>query len=305
VTGTDIQSTSRPPVPPRAVGFDAVRDLLDVLDLVPAPDGEDTFLGGSQPQPWGRVFGGQLLAQCLVAASRTVPADRPVHSLHAYFIRGGELTEPLTFEVERLRDGRSFATRRVQVVQRGRPIMSMISSFQEPEDGLGHQDDMPDVPPPEEVPRLAERFAGQRHPGADYWTRPRPVDLRHVEGPVFLDAGPGRLARQAVWMRVDGELPEDPGLHAAALAYASDYTLLEPVLRRHGVPWVEPGLRVVSLDHAMWWHRPARADEWLLFVQDSPAAGGSRGLCRGRFHRQDGTLVCSVVQEGLFRLPRR
>ncbi|NLT54036.1 MAG: acyl-CoA thioesterase II [Actinomycetales bacterium] len=278
--------------------------LLAVLDLVPGPDGEDVFLGRTQPQPWGRIFGGQLLAQALVAAARTVPGDRPVHAMHACFLRPGNDREPVSYGVERLRDGRSFSAREVRARQAGRTVLSALASFQVPGPGPEHQPDMPDVPGPESLPTLAERFAGLSHPGADYWTRHRPVDLRHVEGPVFLDAGAERTPRQAVWMRAVGRLPDDPGTHAAALALASDYTVLEPVLRRHGVPWVRPGLRVASLDHALWWHGTARADEWLLFVQESPAAGNARGLGTGRFFTRDGALVCTVAQEGMFRVPR-
>ncbi len=286
----------------------ALAGLLSVLDLQPLPageqerPGEDTFVGQSQPQPWGRVFGGQVLAQSLAAAQRTVEAQRPVHSMHGYFLRAGDSGEPITFTVERLRDGRSFSARRVHALQFGRPILSMIASFQAPAGGLDHQLPMPDVPAPESLPSIGERYAGLATDEARYWMRQRPMDLRHVEEPVYLGPAAERTTQQAVWMRAVGPLPDDPALHAAVLAYASDYSLLEPVLRAHGRAWSEPGLKAASLDHAMWWHRPARADQWLLYVHDSPSAQGARGLGLGRIYTRDGVLACSVAQEGMVRV---
>ncbi len=285
---------------------DALEGLLAVLDLTPADD-PDTFVGQSQPQPWGRVFGGQVLAQSLAAAQRTIDGpdvgDRPVHSMHGYFLRAGDSNEPITFAVERLRDGRSFSARRVHALQFGRPILSMIASFQAPSTGLEHQLAMPDVPAPEDLPSIGERYAHLESTAAKYWMRQRPMDLRHVDEPIYLSGAADRSTHQAVWMRAVGRLPDDPALHAAVLAYASDYTLLEPILRAHGRGWSERGLKAASLDHAMWWHRPARADEWLLYVQDSPSAQGARGLGIGRIHRRDGALVASVAQEGMLRVP--
>jgi acyl-CoA thioesterase II len=282
---------------------DALAGLLRVLDLAPHPDGEpDTFVGESQPQPWGRVFGGQVLAQSLAAAQRTV-AGRPVHSMHGYFLRAGDSSEPITFAVERLRDGRSFSARRVHALQFGRPILSMIASFQSAADGLDHQMPMPDVPSPEFLPTIGEHYADVDTSDARYWTRQRPMDLRHVQPPIYLEPDPQQRIHQAVWMRAVGKLPDDPALHAAVLAYASDYSLLEPVLRGHGRTWSERGLKAASLDHAMWWHRRGRADEWLLYVQDSPSAQGARGLGIGRIYSRDGVLVASVAQEGMLRVP--
>lgn len=305
-----VADTDTTPVPdPATLGPDgpdleALTGLLAVLDLRPDPDGEpDTFVGQSQPQPWGRVYGGQVLGQALVAAQRTVDADRPVHSLHGYFLRAGDSNEPITFAVERLRDGRSFSARRTHALQSGRPILSMIASFQSPSEGLDHQVDMPEVPDPGSLPTLVERYAGYDSPAARYWARHRPVDLRHVEPPVFLDPAEDHRDRQSVWMRAVGALPDDPQLHAAVLVYASDYTLLEPVLRRHGRTYSEPGMRMASLDHAMWWHRPVRADEWLLYTQESPSASGARGLGLGRIYGRNGRLACTVAQEGMIRLP--
>jgi acyl-CoA thioesterase II len=287
----------------RLSGRDALGALLEVLDLTPRPqDGEDVFVGQSQPQPAGRVFGGQVLAQSLVAAQRTVATERGVHSLHGYFLRAGDSSEPITFAVERLRDGRSFSARRVHALQFGRPILSMIASFQTAADGLDHQQPMPDVPDPEALPSIGDRYAGQAGTLARYWMRHRPIELRHVEQPLYLEpAEPA--SRQSVWMRTPGALPDDPALHAAVLAYASDLALLEPVLRAHGRTWSEPGIKVASLDHAMWWHRPARADQWLLYTQESTSASGARGLGLGRIYTRDGALAASVAQEGMIRVP--
>ena len=286
---------------------DPLAELLAVLDLEARgvdDRGQDLFLGQSQPQPWGRVYGGQVLGQTLVAAGRTVDDDRHVHSMHAYFLRPGDSLEPITFAVERLRDGRSFTARRVHALQHGKPILSMIASFQEDNPGLDHQDSMPDgVPDPESLPTAGDLLGHLDHPAAQYWARQRPMDLRHVQRPLYVEAGTERVARQAVWMRSHGQLPDDELLHRAVLGYASDYTLLESVLRHHGLAWATPGLRVASLDHAMWWHRPVRADEWLLYVQASPSASGARGLGIGRIFSRNGRLVASVAQEGMVRVP--
>jgi len=290
---------------PGQAGPAAPGGLLDVLDLSPDPGGDpDRFLGYTPPSPLPRVFGGQVLGQALMAATRTVGTPRPVHSLHGYFLRPGDPNRPITFAVERLRDGRSFSARRTHALQSGQPILSVIASFQQPAIGVDHQLEMPVVPEPEALPGLAEILAESDHPMAQRWRVQRHVDLRHVEGPLFLRAGPERVAHQAVWLRCLSPLPDDPAVHAAALAYASDFSVLEPVLRRHGLSWSTPGMKVASLDHAMWWHRPARADEWLLYVQHSPSASGARGLSFGAIFTRDGTLACSVAQEGMFRLPQ-
>jgi acyl-CoA thioesterase-2 len=308
VSDTDTQPVPEPLAPApgdEAYADDPLGGLLAVLDLQPRRgDGEDVFSGHSHLQPWGRVFGGQVLAQSLVAATRTVDADRPVHSLHGYFLRAGDGSEPITFAVERLRDGRSFSARRVHALQFGRPILSMIASFQRPDSGIDHAAPMPDVPPPDSLRSLIDYYADVDTAPARYWQRKRPMDLRPVQQPIHVYPAE-RATSQALWMRAVGTLPDDPGLHAAILAYASDYNVLEPALRAHGLTWSEPGLRVASLDHVMWWHRPARADEWLLYVQESPSASGSRGLGIGRVHRADGTLVASVGQEGMIRVPGR
>jgi acyl-CoA thioesterase-2 len=292
----------------RTADADPLGDLLAVLDLEGCgvdDRGQDLFVGQSQRQPWGRVYGGQVLGQTLVAAGRTVEEGRHVHSMHGYFLRPGDSDAPIQFAVERLRDGRSFTARRVHALQHGKPILSMIASFQDDDPGLEHQDPMPDgVPDPESLPSAVDILGDVDHPAAQYWARERPMDLRHVESPLYLEPGTERVARQAVWMRTRGDLPDDELLHRAVLGYASDYTLLESVLRHHGLAWATPGLRVASLDHAMWWHRPARADEWLLYVQASPSASGARGLGIGRIFSRDGRLVVSVAQEGMVRAPR-
>lgn len=303
---------------------DPLAELLDVLDLqtlgdarisVEGVEGDEesdlgdsaatVFVGKSQKQPHGRVFGGQVLAQSVVAAGRTVGGDgppRPIHSLHGYFVRPGDDRHPIRFAVEKISDGRSFSTRRVQAIQYGVPILSMIASFQVAADGLDHQDSMAAAPDPETLPTMAARLAAVDHPMAREFSRPRAIDLRHVEGDIFVRPGTQPAASQSVWLRTVGAIPDDPLLHAAVLAYASDYSLLEPVIRRHGLSWSDRRLRPASLDHAMWFHREARADEWVLYTQQSPSAQGGRGLAIGRMFAADGRLVASVAQEGMVRL---
>ncbi len=304
-----------------------IEDLIDVLTLkdvgtahiavtdVAGRDAAESigatsarvFEGRSQKMPHGRVFGGQVLAQCVMAAGTTVrevdgDGPRPIHSLHGYFMRPGDDTLPIRFAVEEMRDGRSFSTRRVHAVQKGAPIMSMTCSFQERAGGLEHQDPMPQVPGPDGLTSLAEAFRGVDHPGARHLAEARPIELRPVESNMFLDAGPEQVATNHVWMRAIGRLPDDPLLHAAVLAYSSDYSLLEPVLRRHGLVWTDRRLRVASLDHSMWFHRDARADDWLLYAQTSPSAISGRGLSIGQIYAQDGALVATTAQEGMVRL---
>jgi acyl-CoA thioesterase-2 len=285
---------------------DPLESFLAALDLTDthARTSEEIFIGQSQWSALGRVFGGQVLAQSLVAAQRTIGEDRFVHSLHGYFLRPGDITLPITFSVERIHDGRSFSTRRTQAYQSGLPILSMIASFQTLDGGLEHQVDMPtDLPQPEDLPSAAEALNGVDSPIAKQWAIGRPFDMRHIPSPVFLSVDGPRVAHQAIWLRSLGRLPDDPNLHRAALAYASDYSILEPVFRRHGVAWATPGLRVASLDHAMWFHRFGRVDEWMLYVQESPNATGGRGLSLGRIFSRDGVLLASIAQEGMVRVP--
>jgi len=286
---------------------DPLTSLLTALDLTDtqARTEEDIFIGPSQWMPHGRVFGGQVLAQSLVAAQRTLKAGRIVHSMHGYFLRPGDVELPITFSVDRIHDGRSFSTRRTQAYQDGLPILSMIASFQDGEEGLEHQASMPEgIPDPESLPSAAEALGDLEHPVAKYWATQRPFDMRHVEKPVFLSVDGPRVAHQAVWLKAVGPLPDDPDLHRAALAYVSDYSILESIFRRHGLAWSTPGLKVASLDHAMWFHRFGRVDEWFLYLQESPTATGGRGLSQGRIFSRDGVLLASVAQEGMVRVKR-
>jgi len=287
---------------------DPLVDLLSALDLTDtnARTNEDIFIGESQWSALGRVFGGQVLAQSVVAAQRTIAEDRFIHSLHGYFLRPGNTELPITFSVDRIHDGRSFSTRRVQAYQSGLPILSMIASFQDVDDGLEHQVEMPtELPQPEDLPTAAEVLALVEHPIAKQWAMGRPFDMRHVPSPVFLAVDGPHVAHQAVWLKATGRLPDDPNLHRAALAYASDYSILEPIFRRHGVSWSTPGLKAASLDHAMWFHRFGRVDEWMLYAQESPNATGGRGFSLGRIFSRSGVLLASVAQEGMVRVPRR
>ncbi|MEO6825857.1 MAG: acyl-CoA thioesterase II [Microbacteriaceae bacterium] len=284
--------------------LDALLSALDLTDTG-ARTNEDIFTGPSQWMPHGRVFGGQVLAQSLVAAMRTTPDDRNIHSMHGYFLRPGDVNLPITFAVDRVHDGRSFSTRRTQAYQDGLPILSMIASFQDEDEGLDHQTDMPaDLPGPESLPDDSATLAELDHPVARYWARDRPFDMKHIPSPVYLSVEGEHVAHQAVWIKTADELPDDQNLHRAALAYASDYSILESVFRRHGIAWSTPGLKAASLDHAMWWHRFGRVDRWLLYVQESPSAVGGRGLSLGRIYSRDGVLLASVAQEGMIRVPR-
>jgi acyl-CoA thioesterase-2 len=282
----------------------ALDDLLDLLDLEQIE--VNIFRGRSPDEHRQRVFGGQVAGQALVAAGRTVPADRPVHSLHAYFIRPGDPTVPLVYMVDRVRDGRSFTTRRVSCIQHGKTIFTLSASFHHDEPGPQHAMAMPEVPPPDAIPPNAERLEqilGPLDPRFERMVRRNPIDIR-VPGPLTMEAqrDPAlRTASNNVWLRVDGDLPDDPLLHVCLMTYASDMSLLDSVLLAHGLSWVDGRTIGASLDHAMWFHRPFRADRWLLYAQESPVAHGARGLARGEVFTADGDLVVSVVQEGLIR----
>lgn len=266
---------------------------------------EHIFTGPSEWMPGGRVFGGQVLAQSLVAAQRTILDDRFVHSMHGYFLRPGDVSMPITFSVDSIHDGRSFSTRRTQAYQNGEPILSMIASFQEEDQGVEHQAAMPThLPDPENLPSAAHVLGDTDHPVASFWATQRAFDIRHVTTPIYFSVEGERVPHQAVWLKAIGKLPDDPALHRAALAYASDYSILEPVMRAHGIAWGTPGLKAASLDHAMWWHRSGRVDEWMLYVQESPNARGGRGLSFGRIYSRSGELLASVAQEGMVRVPR-
>jgi acyl-CoA thioesterase-2 len=280
----------------------AVASGMAALDL--RQSGPTSFEGDSLPMPGGRVFGGQVLGQALIAAGRTVEAARHVHSLHGYFLRAGDASRPIRFEVEVLRDGGSFSARRTHAFQDDKPILSMIASFQEVQDGPEHQVVMPEVPPPDAVPSgldVLAPYAG--HPVADFWIQQAPFDVRHVEGSLFLGPDSTPRAYQSAWLRVRTPIEADELTQRALLAFGCDQVMLEPLLRRHGASWATRDMAFASLDHAMWWHRPARADEWLLFVQDAPTAQGGRGLTGTWIFSEDGRLVASASQEGMFRLP--
>ncbi|MCU1444767.1 acyl-CoA thioesterase II [Cryobacterium sp.] len=281
--------------------------LLAALDLTDteARTSEDIFTGPSQWMPQGRVFGGQVLAQSLVAAMRTVPDERNVHSMHGYFLRPGDVNHPITFSVDRIHDGRSFSTRRTQAYQNGVPILSMIASFQDEDEGLEHHLEMPaDLPDPESLPRTSDTLGHIDHDFARHWANDRPFDMRHVPSSIYLSVDGEHTSKQMIWMKTFEPIPDDPDLHRAALAYVSDYSIMEPVLRRHGLAWATPGLKVASLDHAMWWHRFGRVDEWMLYVQDSPSAQGGRGLSTGSIYSREGLLLATVAQEGMVRIPK-
>ncbi|MER7973122.1 acyl-CoA thioesterase II [Streptomyces sp. NPDC096080] len=287
---------------------EALQDLLDLLDLEQIE--EDIFRGRSRSAVVPRVFGGQVAAQALVAAGRTVPADRHAHSLHAYFLRPGDPGAPIVYTVERIRDGRSFTTRRAVGVQHGRPIFALSASFQTYEDGLDHQAPMPPAPDPATLPTSRERLRGYDHLPPDvvekFLEAREAVDLRYVEEPPYGLFGAPRPPHSPVWFRTNGKLEQDdPLLHVVLATYVSDMTLLDSVLLAHGRGgWAVGDVVGASLDHAMWFHRPFRADEWLLYDQESPSAYGGRGLGQARMYTQDGRLAVSVVQEGVVRVPR-
>ncbi len=279
-----------------------LKNLVDLLALERID--RDLFRGASQDLGWGAIFGGQVFGQALSAAAQTVTADRVVHSAHGYFIRAGELQKPIIYQVDRLRDGKSFSTRRVVALQEGEAIFSLATSFQIDEPGLEHQDPMPEVPGPESLrsePEVTLAFADD----LPDWVRARiatprpveirPVDLRNPFAPI------AQAPSRRLWYRVVDRLPDDPALHRYLLAYASDFSFISTALDPHGVSYMTSGMQVASIDHAVWFHRPFRVDEWLLYDIESPSAAGARGIVRGRFFDRSGRLVASTVQEGLMR----
>jgi acyl-CoA thioesterase-2 len=282
-----------------AVPQDLVDDLVALLDLETIE--VNIFRGISPDVKQQRVFGGQVAGQALIATARTVASGLSVHSLHAYFLRPGDPSVPILYDVDRIRDGRSFTTRRVVAIQHGEAIFNLAASFHKHEPGMEHQFPMPDdVPPPESLPDFKTRWEPYRERLGDWYERPRPIDTRHVdwEPPDRVRPLPGQ---QRVWLRADGTLPDDPIVHTCVVTYASDMTLVDTILLPHGGEYHPDRIMLASLDHAMWFHRPFRADEWLLYVQDTPSASNARGLARGLMYTQDGRLVASVVQEGLIR----
>ena len=284
---------------------DALDDLLDLLDLEQIE--LNIFRGRSPDERVQRVFGGQVAGQALVAAGRTVPADRPVHSLHAYFIRPGDPSVPIVYTVDRVRDGRSFTTRRVTAIQHGKPIFTLSASFHHPETGYEHTTPMPAVRRPEELRSNAERLAEALGAALPAHLRASPIELRSA-GPLSIELARDPSLRAAddhsnlIWLRVTEELPDDPLLHVVLMTYVSDLTLLDTALLEHGTTLYDGRNSGASLDHAMWFHRSFRADRWLLYAQESPIASGGRVFARGEVFTADGDLVVSVVQEGLIRI---
>ena len=278
-------------------------DLVSLLSLERIE--ENIFRGQSQDLGWGTVFGGQVLGQALSAAARTVPPDRPAHSLHAYFLRPGDDSKPIVYDVDRIRDGSSFTTRTVKAIQNGKPILNVSTSFQVDEPGFEHADTMPAAPPPESLPTEQERVRAyaDKLPAAlrERATAPRPFEMRTTDPDTDPFQPVGRAGRRQLWVRAVDKLPDDPALHRYLLAYVSDFTFVTTALLPHGVSWLTAGMQVASIDHAMWFHRPFRCDEWLLHDIESPTAHGARGLVRGRIFTREGLLIASTMQEGLIR----
>jgi acyl-CoA thioesterase-2 len=283
---------------------DATAELLDLLNLEPL--GKDSFAGRSPSTGWKRVFGGQVVAQAVVAAAKTVDCSRPMHSLHGYFLRPGNPAKSIIYAVQRFRDGQSFTTRGVLASQNGEIIFNMAASFHRIESGFEHQLPMPSVRPPEELPADEELLRGKGQAISltmqNYLARDRPIELRPVDPENYVNPKLGGSARRDVWLKAKSPLPDDPMIHQSVFAYASDLTIIETALLPHGKNLFDPGLMLASLDHAIWYHRPFRADGWLLYSQDSPAAFGGRGFNRGLVFTREGALVASVTQESLMRL---
>lgn len=277
-------------------------ELLELLHLETIEDG--IYRGQSQDLGFGSVFGGQVIGQALSAAKETIPEDRYAHSCHCYFLRPGDAKKPIVYDVERIRDGRSFSTRRVKAIQFGKPIFNMTASFQIIEDSLDHQSEMPEVPPPEELVSeldIARKYSHLIPEGIrEKFTCDKPIEMRPVKYYSPLRPKVTEPIRHT-WFRTNGQLPDDRRVHQYLLAYASDFNFLPTATQPHGVSFMTPGLRMTSIDHAMWFHHDFRFDDWLLYVVDSPRASGARGLVRGQFFTREGLLVASTTQEGLLR----
>ena len=277
----------------------ALDDLIDILDLEAIE--VNIFRGVSPDENRQRVFGGQVAGQALVAAARTVNEGQ-VHSLHAYFLRPGDPAVPILYEVDRIRDGKSFTTRRVVAIQHGEVIFNLQASFHRPEPGLDHQMPIPiDLPDPESLPDFKTRMEPYREQMGAWYDQSRPIDMRYIDG-MRVQRRNDLRPYQRVWMRTDGDLPpEDHVLHACIVTYASDMTLLDTTLLPHGLGWADNSVQMASLDHAMWFHRTFRADQWLLYDQHTPTTSNGRGLAYGSIYTNDGNLAVTVVQEGLIR----
>lgn len=280
-----------------------VRDLLEIIQLEQLE--HNLYRGQTRATGQRSIFGGLVAGQALMAASRTVPAERPVHSLHAYFLRPGDFSIPIIYEVDRIRDGKSFTTRRVNAIQHGKAIFTLSASYQEAEEGVEHQSDMPEVPPPESLEsddgvrrqfasRIPEKFR-------QAFLQERPVEFRPIKPLNGFEAEPQDATRLA-WFRIIDRLDVDEATNRALLTFCSDFGLMGTAMLPHGMNFFQPHVQAASIDHAMWFHRPFRVDEWLLYATDAPCATGARGINRGLIYREDGTLVASVAQEGLMRL---
>jgi acyl-CoA thioesterase II len=277
---------------------DALEFLVHLLDLETIE--VNVYRGINPKEERQRTFGGQVAAQALMAAGRTVEQGR-VHSLHSYFLRPGDPTTPILYEVDRIRDGKSFATRRVVAVQHGRAIYNMQASFHSDELSIEHQIDMPEVPGPETLPTMLEAISAEFDLTDEWFSRSHPIEQRFI-GPVPWSASRDKDPRQRLWIKADGTLNDDPLLHACVVTYASDMSLMDSILKSHSIMWDDPNFMAASLDHCMWFHHDLRADEWMLYDTESPIAFGGRGLARGFLFSRDGELKVSMVQEGLTRV---
>ncbi|WP_446221753.1 acyl-CoA thioesterase [Nocardia sp. IBHARD005] len=288
----EIETTQGEPTPD-------LRVLLDLLDLEAI--GEDTFLGNHPEKVWSRTFGGQLVSQAIIAAGRTA-GERPLHAINAHFVRGGDVKKPIEYHVQRHRDGRALANRTVTASQDGQELFVMLAAFQDWGKGLEHAHEGPDVPDPETLPRVEESFAGFEDKLEMFIKAPHPIDMRYTNDPAWILKGTGeKLNHNRVWMRTDGSLPDDPLLHVAALGYSSDTTVLDSIITTHGLSWGLDRILAATVNHSIWFHRPFRFDDWVLYATESPVAAGSRGLATGRFYSRTGELIATTVQEGVIR----
>lgn len=279
--------------------------MLWLLDLEQTD--EDVFIGQHPKQVASRTFGGQLVSQAMIAAGRTVGPGRPVHAINAHFIRGGDVKAPIEYRVTRQRDGRAFANRIVTAYQDDHELFTMLAAFQDWTKGLEHAVAVPDVPYPDVLPPLGEHFIGYEDRLQTFVNALKPIDLRYANDPAWIMKGTGeRLNHNRVWMRADGDLPDDPLIHVATMAYSSDTTVLDSIITTHGLSWGHDRIIAATVNHSMWFHRPFRFDDWALYATESPVAAGSRGLATGRYFSIEGELLATVVQEGLIRhFPRK
>lgn len=279
--------------------------FLDAITLTETESayGGEAYSAMTQYVPWPKAYGGDLVAQAAASASRSVGAERVLHSMHSYFMRPADIGAPVQYEVELLRDGRSYSTREVRGIQNGKVIYIALASFQVPEGGAEFAQPMPSgIPEPEDLPSSAEALAGVDTAAAQYWSTGRSFDMRHVPGPVYFEVEGERKPHQAVWVKSFDPLADDPQLHRLALAYVCDYTILEPIMRNQGHSWADADLVTASLDHSMWFHRDGRLDEWVLYAQEAVSQQHSRGLAHGNFYSRDGALLATVAQEGVIRI---